>query len=57
MEIYLSHDVLGSPIKVYIDDALLKLKEKGVIQKLKDIWWKERRGGGKCGVSIFIKKA
>ncbi|KAG6450834.1 hypothetical protein O3G_MSEX006792 [Manduca sexta] len=39
-----------SPYKRYIDDALLRLKEKGEIQKLKDVWWKEKRGGGKCGV-------
>ncbi|XP_028033599.1 glutamate receptor ionotropic, kainate 2-like [Bombyx mandarina] len=38
-----------SPYKRYIDDALLILKEKGEIQKLKDIWWKEKRGGGNCG--------
>ncbi|XP_041979925.1 glutamate receptor ionotropic, kainate 3-like [Aricia agestis] len=41
--------IKGSPYKKYIDDALLKLKESGDIQKLKDIWWKEKRGGGKCG--------
>ncbi|XP_045449719.1 glutamate receptor ionotropic, kainate 3-like [Melitaea cinxia] len=39
----------GSPYKVYIDEALLKLKENGDIQKLKDLWWKEKMGGGKCG--------
>ncbi|XP_026733766.1 glutamate receptor ionotropic, kainate 3-like isoform X1 [Trichoplusia ni] len=38
-----------SPYKRYIDDALLKLKESGEIDKLKNIWWKEKRGGGKCG--------
>lgn len=42
---------LGSPYKKYIDDALLKLKETGELQKIKDLWWKENRGGGKCGVS------
>lgn len=41
----------GSKYRKYIDNALLKLKEAGVIQKLKDIWWKERHGGGKCEVS------
>ncbi|XP_050679076.1 glutamate receptor ionotropic, kainate 2-like isoform X2 [Leptidea sinapis] len=39
----------GSPYKFLIDGALIKLKETGEIQKLKDIWWKEKRGGGKCG--------
>lgn len=38
-----------SPYKRLIDDALLKLKERGVIAKLKNIWWNEKRGGGKCG--------
>ncbi|XP_045769829.1 glutamate receptor ionotropic, kainate 3-like isoform X1 [Maniola jurtina] len=38
-----------SPYKRYIDSALLKLKESGEIQKLKEIWWKEKRDGGKCG--------
>ncbi|XP_047025434.1 glutamate receptor ionotropic, kainate 3-like [Helicoverpa zea] len=38
-----------SPYKKYIDDALLKLKENGEIEKLRNIWWKEKRGGGKCG--------
>ncbi|XP_013191596.2 glutamate receptor ionotropic, kainate 3 [Amyelois transitella] len=39
----------NSPYKKHIDEALLQLKEQGIIQKLKDLWWKERRGGGKCG--------
>ncbi|CAK1555308.1 unnamed protein product [Leptosia nina] len=39
----------GSPYRFYINDALIKLKEGGEIQKLKDLWWKEKRGGGKCG--------
>nr|WCF43354.1 chemosensory receptor iGluR6 [Spodoptera frugiperda] len=38
-----------SPFKKYIDDALLHLKENGEIEKLRNIWWKEKRGGGKCG--------
>lgn len=44
---------LESPYKKYIDDALLKLKESGEIEKLRNIWWKEKRGGGKCGVSFL----
>ncbi|XP_063363019.1 glutamate receptor ionotropic, kainate 3-like [Cydia amplana] len=39
----------GSPYKKVMDDALLKLQENGELQKLKDLWWKEKRGGGKCG--------
>lgn len=48
----ISNQILGSPYKKYIDDAILTLKERGEIQKLKDLWWKEKRGGGKCGVSL-----
>lgn len=40
---------LGTPYKKIIDDALLKLKENGELQKLKDLWWKEKRAGN-CGV-------
>nr|AXF48870.1 ionotropic receptor IR39 [Lobesia botrana] len=32
-----------------MDHALLRLGETGELQKLKDLWWKEKRGGGKCG--------
>ncbi|CAH4033917.1 glutamate receptor ionotropic, kainate 3-like [Pieris brassicae] len=39
----------GSPYRFYINDALIQLKEAGEIQKLKDLWWKEKRGGGRCG--------
>ncbi|CAG4929969.1 unnamed protein product [Colias eurytheme] len=39
----------GSPYRFFINDALIQLKETGEIQKLKDLWWKEKRGGGKCG--------
>ncbi|KAI8421752.1 hypothetical protein MSG28_009716 [Choristoneura fumiferana] len=39
---------MGTPYKKIIDDALLKLKENGELQKLKDLWWKEKRAG-KCG--------
>ncbi|CAB3226816.1 unnamed protein product [Arctia plantaginis] len=38
-----------SPYKRFIDDALLQLKEHGEIDKMKTIWWNEKRGGGKCG--------
>ncbi|KAI5645988.1 ligand-gated ion channel domain-containing protein [Phthorimaea operculella] len=38
-----------SLFKPFIDDALLKLKENGELQKMQDSWWKEKRGGGKCG--------
>ena len=28
--------------------AILELQERGVLQTLKDRWWKQRRGGGAC---------
>ncbi|KAL0880160.1 hypothetical protein ABMA27_002631 [Loxostege sticticalis] len=46
----------NSTLKVYIDRALLILKERGEIQKLKDIWWKEKRGGGKCGEKHAVEE-
>jgi len=31
--------------------AVLKLQESGKLAKMKNRWWKEERGGGKCAVS------
>ena len=36
----------GTPYKVYIDMAILKLQETGVLHKMKTKWWKRKRGGG-----------
>lgn len=30
---------------------MLKLQESGKLAKMKNRWWKEERGGGKCVVS------
>lgn len=41
----------------YRDDfstAVLKLQESGKLQKMKDKWWKEKRGGGACEVHILL---
>lgn len=51
VDIKMCSNFVESPFKKYIDDALLHLKENGEIEKLRNIWWKEKRGGGKCGVS------
>lgn len=31
-----------------LSQAILKLQESGVLQTLKDKWWKQKRGGGAC---------
>merc|ERR1719336_2715593 len=38
----------GTPYKDYLDHAILKLMEGGVLHKLKIKWWKQKRGGGAC---------
>ena len=38
----------GSPFRVPISSAILRLQEKGRLHVLKNRWWKERRGGGQC---------
>jgi hypothetical protein len=34
-----------------LSSAVLKLQESGKLAKMKNRWWKEERGGGKCAVS------
>ena len=38
----------GSPYRMPISSAILKLQEAGQLHVLKKRWWKERRGGGQC---------
>jgi len=47
------HD-LGSPYRIPISSAILQLQEAGRLHVLKNRWWKQRRGGGKCDVSQFV---
>lgn len=35
-----------------LSEAVLKLQETGVLDKLHTIWWKSKRGGGQCQVCI-----
>lgn len=35
--------------------AVLKLQESGRLAQLKNKWWKEKKGGGKCSVSELNK--
>ena len=39
---------------VPISSAIVQLQEAGRLHVLKDRWWKQRRGGGKCDVSRTI---
>lgn len=43
-----------SPFRTAISGAILKLQEEGKLHILKTRWWKEKKGGGKCRVSLSI---
>ncbi len=45
--------VPGSPFRVPISSAILQLQEAGRLHILKNRWWKQRRGGGKCDVRLL----
>ncbi|CAG9860726.1 unnamed protein product [Phyllotreta striolata] len=38
----------NAPYRKAINEVLLKMQEMGLLQTLKDRWWKEKHGGGKC---------
>ena len=38
----------GSVLRQYITSAIIKLRQEGVLDRLKKKWWKEERGGGSC---------
>ncbi|CAH1183231.1 unnamed protein product [Phaedon cochleariae] len=38
----------NSPYRKSINEAILKMQEMGILHRLKDKWWKEMNGGGKC---------
>ena len=40
-----------SPYRTPISSAILQLQEGGLLHMLKNKWWKQRKGGGKCKVS------
>lgn len=37
----------GSKLRARLSEVILKLQETGVLQQLKDRWWKQK-GGGQC---------
>lgn len=48
-----------SPFRTPISSAILQLQEGGKLHMLKEKWWKQRKGGGKCKVSprnLFKRK-
>jgi hypothetical protein len=45
----------NSPYRTAISGAILKLQEEGKLHVLKTRWWKEKRGGGACRVSLRIQ--
>ncbi|XP_032596034.1 glutamate receptor ionotropic, kainate 2 isoform X2 [Drosophila grimshawi] len=40
------------PYRNVLSQAILELQEQGVLTKMKTKWWKEKRGGGACSVSL-----
>ena len=49
---------LDSPYRTPISSAILQLQEGGKLHMLKEKWWKQRKGGGKCKVIFtFIYSA
>lgn len=46
-----------SPYRGLISDAILQLQEKGTLQLLKNRWWSQKKGGGKCGPKDGAQKA
>ena len=43
--------VADSPFRTPISSAILQLQEGGKLHMLKEKWWKQRKGGGKCKAS------
>ncbi|RWS28514.1 Glutamate receptor: ionotropic kainate-like protein 2, partial [Leptotrombidium deliense] len=46
-----------SPYRGIMSDAILQLQEGGVLHTLKNKWWSQERGGGKCGPKDGAQKA
>ncbi|XP_067141027.1 glutamate receptor ionotropic, kainate 2-like [Centruroides vittatus] len=38
----------GSHYRTILSNGILKLQEAGVLLQLRDRWWKQKRGGGRC---------
>lgn len=44
--------VADSPYRQPMSESILQLQEQGRLTRMKDKWWKEKRGGGACTVCI-----
>ena len=44
-----------SPFRTPISSAILQLQEGGKLHILKEKWWKQKKGGGKCKVRSITK--
>ncbi|CAG4929973.1 unnamed protein product [Colias eurytheme] len=42
----------NSPYRQPMSESILQLQEQGKITRMKDKWWKEKRGGGACALSF-----
>ena len=56
----ISHKISGffladSPFRTPISSAILQLQEGGKLHILKEKWWKQKKGGGKCKVINFSR--
>lgn len=38
----------GSHLRSRISSAIIRLRQDGVLERLKEKWWREERGGGLC---------
>lgn len=55
-KIYLSEVIIwlsitDSPYRQPLSESVLQLQEGGKLTRMKNKWWKEKRGGGACPVS------
>ena len=50
IDVVISYSLSASPYRTTISSAILQLQEGGKLHMLKEKWWKQRKGGGKCKV-------
>lgn len=43
-------NIIDSPMRTYINDAILKMQESGKLMELRKKWWVDLNGAGKCDV-------
>ena len=45
--------IIDSPFRTPISSAILQLQEGGQLHIIKEKWWKNKHGGGKCNKVSF----